>query len=238
MAKKDSVMIFERTEKKYRLNQNQFELLRELFKQYTIEDEYGRYTICNVYFDNDTNDLIIKSLAKPKFKQKLRLRSYGVPTLDQKVFFEIKKKYDGVVYKRRIKITMQEFYDYNNKGIPPAKKSGSFDEIDYFKNKNNLKPKLYLAYDRIALKGKDDSNLRITFDMNIRSRWTDVDLMAGDYGDLLLPEGEYIMEIKVNNAMPKWLVDIINVNKIYPVSFSKYGEIYKKYLSEKNKNIQ
>ena len=93
--------IFQRTEKKYVLRQEQFCNLQIGINKRMKQDEYGHHTICNIYFDTDCFDLIRTSLEKPLYKEKLRIRSYGIPTENGKVFLELKKKYDGVVYKRR-----------------------------------------------------------------------------------------------------------------------------------------
>ena len=79
--------------------------LLEGMAPYRKKDAYGAYTICNIYYDTGDWRLIRKSLEKPVYKEKLRVRSYGVPMGDDKVFVELKKKYDGVVYKRRVAMT-------------------------------------------------------------------------------------------------------------------------------------
>ncbi len=93
--------VFRRYENKYLLNDRQLEALKNSLSKYMAQDAHGSYTICNIYFDTDDFLLARRSLEKPKYKEKLRLRSYGVPKGSDQVFAEIKKKYDGVVYKRR-----------------------------------------------------------------------------------------------------------------------------------------
>lgn len=238
----DSILLFERKEKKYLLTNEKYIALREKLKEYTIEDTYGQYTICNIYFDTDEYSLIRKSLESPLFKEKLRLRSYGIPRGEQRVFIEIKKKYKGVVYKRRIQIEYNSAINYLKNGVLPElpqKELSTFREIDYFYRTNNLKPKVYLAYDRTALIANDNRNFRITFDCNIRSRDKEVDFSYGDYGNNLLTDGQRLMELKTNSAFPMWLVKILSELKIYPVSFSKYGRIYINIMKDKRglKNI-
>ena len=232
---KDIKCIFERTEKKYLLSKEQYELLLEKSKEYIKSDKYGVTSICNLYFDTEDSELIRTSIEKPLYKEKLRLRSYGTPTSeDSKVFLEIKKKYDGVVYKRRVSMSLKESEEYLNKGIKPECENGQIiREIDYIIEHYNLKPKLFLAYDRIAYNGIEDVALRITFDTNIRSRENDLSLMAGSYGDNLIDDNTYLMEIKANGGMPLWLVDLLSTLEIYPLSFSKYGNIYKRSIMEK-----
>ena len=226
MAKKSND-VFERFEKKYMLTRQTYNLFLEAIEPYMCMDDYGQHTIGNIYYDTDTYELIRQSIEKPAYKEKLRLRSYGVPTEESSVYLEIKKKYSGIVYKRRIALTLAEAEAYLNKGIKPQKDSQILREIDYFISFYKPKPKLYLAYDRVAYFGREDSNVRITFDHNIRSREYDLGLGKGDQGDLLLEDYQYLMEIKVAGAMPLWLSEILAKLAIYPSSFSKYGNIYK-----------
>lgn len=222
--------IFERVEKKYMLTGKQHSLLLEAIENYMSPDDYGQHTIGNVYYDTNTYDLIRYSIEKPPYKEKLRLRSYGIPNADSKVFLEIKKKYKGVVYKRRISLTLAEAEVYLNEGIRPSQESQILNEIDYFISYYKPQPKLYLAYDRVAYFGKIEPDIRITFDHNIRSREYDLSLEKGDQGVLLLDEDKYLMEIKVPKAMPIWLADTLSKLGIYPSSFSKYGNIYKQII--------
>ena len=96
-----------------------------------------------------------------------------------------------------------------------------------------IKPKVFIAYDRAAMFCKENPELRITFDKNIRTRRDDVRLDYTDDGDLILDRDMWIMEIKVVNSYPLWLIDILNNNKLFKTSFSKYGTEYKRYLVDK-----
>lgn len=221
---------FERVEKKYLLTKEQFETFLERTENKISLDQYGLHTICNIYYDTDTYDLIRYSIEKPKYKEKLRLRSYGIPDKDTMVFVELKKKWNGVVFKRRTSMTLTEAEKYLNNGVRPSKKSQIIREIDYFLEYYNPAPKLYLAYDRLAFFGQENAEVRITIDQNIRSRTTDLSLILGDRGDYLLGEELYLMEVKVPGVFPLWLAKLLSELRIYPVSFSKYGNIYKKSL--------
>lgn len=220
--------VFNRFEKKYLMPDYIFEELMTRLKPYMQIDEYGKHTICNIYYDTPDYDLIRKSIEKPKYKEKLRLRSYGIPTLDSTVFLEIKKKYKKVVNKRRIQLTLQEAYDYLEKGIRPDQECQILRELDFFLQRYQLEKGLYLAYDRIALFGREDPEFRVTFDCAIRSRHIEMGLEQGDAGIRLLPEGYYLMESKVMGATPLWFTEILSDLCIYPVSFSKYGNFYKR----------
>ena len=93
---------FERRELKYRITDAQRAALEAAFDARMVPDEYGESTICNIYYDTADYRLIRAPLEKPAYKEKLRLRSYGVTGPGGEVFLELKKKYKGIVYKRRI----------------------------------------------------------------------------------------------------------------------------------------
>lgn len=224
---------FKRREMKFLLTKSQYKIVSEGIASHMTEDEFGLHTILNIYFDNVNDDLVRYSLGKPVFKQKLRLRAYGKAAADDdKAFLEIKKKYRGITYKRRLEMSYKELFDYSASGVLPEKRGQVFEEIDYLKNKMNLLPKIVICYDREAFFGNDDKEFRVTFDSNIRYRTTDVDLRSGDYGKRLVNAPYRIMEIKSAGAIPRWLVDILSENRIYHGSFSKYGTIYMNQLKE------
>lgn len=216
--------IFKRVEKKYMLTQEQYDYLINAIAPYMEVDKYGETNIRNIYFDNSDDELIETSLKKPVYKEKLRLRSYGVPDDDSTVFFEIKKKYKGVVYKRRISMKLHEAYDYMETGELPEHPDGNIPiEIDYMIRRYHLAPKAFISYDRIAYAGKNIPDLRITFDRNITSRYDDVRLESETDGHQILPEKTYLMEIKIPGAMPLWLAHVLSEKNIFPHSFSKFG---------------
>ncbi len=222
--------VFRRVEKKYLLTKEQYEKLIESIKEYIEIDTYDYSVICNIYFDTDDYILVNRSLLKPIYKEKIRLRSYGIPNKDSNVFLEIKKKYKGVVNKRRISIPLKEIYKYLNTGIYPKCNKQIMNEIDYCFKFYNLKPKVFIAYDRHSYRGIDNKEFRITFDQNIRSRTTDLYLENGDQGNSLFKNGEYLMEVKTLDSYPLWFVKILSKLKIYPTSFSKYGNVYKQEI--------
>ncbi len=218
---------FKRVEEKYLLSKKQGDLLLKKIRSYIEKDEYYESTICNIYFDTPDHKLIINSLEKPIYKDKIRLRSYNIPSLDDDVFLEVKCKYDGVVSKRRIKLTLKEFYNYlESREVP--KNHQIMKELDYLFRFYQLQPSYFIAYDRKSYRGIYDNELRITIDSNLRSRREDLQLELGDAGKRYFSEDHYIMEIKTLNAMPLWLVQCLSELKIFPISFSKYGSIYQK----------
>lgn len=226
--------VFKRKEMKYLLDPQQYSEFRKRITGYMEQDQYGLHTICSIYFDNDDDHIIKNSLEKPLYKEKLRLRSYGVPKDESSpVFLELKKKYKGIVYKRRIPLTLKSAEDYIYNDIKPDQ-SQIFREIDYFRRLYNVYPKIFIGYDRIAMFGTADHELRLTFDFNVRCRRTMLHLTDGDHGTKLIPDGYALMEIKISGSMPLWLSHILTELKIYPTSFSKYGEFYKAELASKN----
>lgn len=220
--------VFQRVEKKYLLTEKQYHQVMAALKPYMNIDEYGLHTIGNVYYDTKEDTLIRNSIEKPPYKEKLRLRSYGIPRLSDSVFLEIKKKVQGIVNKRRIALPLIEAYRYLETGELSYPRTQIHNEMDDFLTRYELIPKLYLAYDRIALYGKEDFEFRVTFDQNIRSRTSDLYLESGDWGELLLENRERIMEVKILGAMPLWFVHILSKFEIYSSSFSKYGSVYTK----------
>lgn len=224
---------FKRYEKKYMLTQRQQENLMSEILPYIKEDKFGRYTICNIYYDTKDWELIRRSIQKPVYKEKLRVRSYGVPADDDKAFIEIKKKYKGIVYKRRITAQAKDVQEVltAGSGIEIKKSDEQIrNEILWFQNFYRTEPRTFIGYDRQAFAGTRDSGLRITFDKNLRWRDEELDLRCGDYGQPVLQDEQVLMEIKMPGTCPLWLAHILNENGIYPTSFSKYGTCYKNFI--------
>lgn len=222
--------VFKRYEKKYLLNRRQYEEILTFLSFYMTPDEYGLHTIRNIYYDTDHYDLIRASLGKPIYKEKFRIRSYKQVTDKDTVFLELKKKYNGVVYKRREALTLTEANAYLDYNQHPLRSGQIMHEIDWFLNLNDITPKTFIAYDRIAFYSEEDPNLRVTFDHNIRFRDYDLNLSLGAYGKELLPKEQYLMELKIGSAMPLWLANYLADRNIFQTSYSKYGTCYTDYL--------
>lgn len=223
--------VFKRYEKKYLMDKQQYQTLTKFLQGRMTTNQFGRNTICNIYFDTPDYRLIRASIEKPVYKEKLRLRSYGVPKKEDTVFVEVKKKYKKIVYKRRVPMTLREAEQYLLRGKQPHKPCQILKEIDWFLDfYQPIIPKVYLAYDRIAMCSSENADLRITFDTNIRWRENVLDLSKGVWGNTLLKEGQYLMEIKMPGAMPLWLSRGLTELGIFPASYSKYGNCYKNYL--------
>ncbi len=234
------IQSFRRYETKYLLTEYQAECLLTMAGELLTPDRYGDYTICNLYLDTEDFYFIEHSLDKPKYKEKLRLRSYGNAGDEDNVFLEIKKKYRGIVYKRRITLPYAQAMAYLLQGVKPQSISTPtaeqiFSEIDYLMQRYQPAPRVYLAYDRLAFYSKQHPQLRVTLDSSIRSRWEDITLSHNNNVHLLdTGVNDYrLMEIKSDGAIPMELARILSQLKIYPTSFSKYGNIYINSLRER-----
>lgn len=240
-----AITTFVRKEKKYLITEEQRRQLLEILPKYMVFDKYcqngNMYTVNNVYFDTPTFNVIRNSLSKPAYKSKLRIRTYITKAQDDDVaFLEMKKKITGVVNKRRIVAKLIELENFINyrirpKNISPHQKQ-VFDEIEYTLNDEKSVPAVYLTYKRIALFGRNDSNIRVTIDEDILARTDNPSLREDRYGKALLPEGHYLMEIKISGAFPLWLAHILTELNIHPTSFSKYGKFYMDKVKERTVN--
>ncbi len=223
-------MIFKRYEIKYMLSQEQYEAVIHKMSSYMRADIHGRSTNLSLYFDTPDFLLIRRSLDKPLYKEKLRIRSYGLAESDTTVFIELKKKFKGVVYKRRISMTEEDAMNYllfDDKVLHNQIEA----EIDYTKDRyQNLIPRVLLSYDREAYYAIDDHEFRVTFDQNILWRDQDVNLTSYIGGEPLLKPGQVLMEVKAGGAIPLWFVKILTEEKLYKTSFSKYGMAYRTIL--------
>lgn len=224
----NSPNIFKRTEIKYIISKKQQEKLLNVMNEYMDMDEFGENIINSIYFDTPTSSLIRKSMQKPTYKEKLRVRSYGVATHDTKVYIELKKKFKSVVYKRRVALKEKEAMDYLEKGILPKKQNQILKEIDYFcKVNEGIMSKMYISCEREAYFSKLDKNFRITFDKNIIYRQDNLSLCEKPYGNKILKEDMILMEVKCLGGMPLWFSKLLTDNKIYKTKFSKYANAYK-----------
>lgn len=220
------IVTMQRYEMKYVLTAAQTAYIKQQLQGHMLADRYGLTSIASLYYDTPDRRLIRASIEKPLFKEKIRLRSYGIAKADSTVYLELKRKSDKVVYKRRIATSIADA-----EAIFAGEKAGNEGqverEISYFCNfYGNLQPSCLILYDRIAYY-EPFGDLRLTIDHNPRYRTDHLDLTTSMEGVPLLGAGETIMEIKVQSAMPMWLCHILSQGHIYKSSFSKYGEAYK-----------
>ncbi|MGN0454878.1 MAG: polyphosphate polymerase domain-containing protein [Ruminococcus sp.] len=220
-------MTFKRYELKYLLDSEQKQALLDVMEQHMSLDSYGRTTIRNIYFDTDSYRLIRRSIEKPPYKEKLRVRSYGEAGDDDAVFVELKKKYDSVVYKRRLALPCRTAMERLCSGKSLGEDSQISKEIEYFcRYYKNLRPAMFLSYEREAYYALDKSDFRVTFDENILYRTYDFTFEGAEYGKPILGSNQTLMEIKTTGAIPLWMVHFLTKNNIYKTSFSKYGTAY------------
>ena len=231
---------FERREKKVLVDEEIFPEIEKKILTHFVADKYNvggkPYEICNIYFDDEYRSVTRHSVSKPEYKEKLRLRSYGTPTLSEDVFLEIKRKLAGIGTKRRACLSLFKMYEYLETGILP-----SFDtyidgqvmrEADYFIKSKSLKPSVYIGYMRNAYFDRDDPSLRLTVDRDIVTRYDDLHLESGRYGSPLLPNGKLLMEIKFSGATPLWLAHTLSEYGLSYVNYSKVGRDFMKETAE------
>lgn len=218
--------VFKRYEIKYLLTAAQKEEILKVMAPYMAIDQYGRTTIRNVYFDTDNYRLIRRSIEKPVYKEKLRIRSYRKAASGDKVFVELKKKFNGVVYKRRLPMPEQQAMAWLRGELPPPNTQIGR-EVEYFRTYyKTLLPTVFLSYQREAYYSLDGSDFRVTFDDHIYARRDRLSLSQEPDGQPILPEGMVLMEVKTSGAIPLWLAKHLTKSRIFKTSFSKYGTAY------------
>ncbi len=219
-------MVFKRYELKYLMTQAQKAHLLAVMEPYMTLDEFGRSSIRNIYFDTPNFRLIRRSLEKPIYKEKLRVRSYGRAENTDSVFIELKRKYKSVVYKRRLCLTEAEADACLKRKLPlPDTQIGNeiCYTLEYYKN---LSPAVFLSYEREAFYSKDGGDFRVTFDENICFRQTELTLDSEPWGSPILEANQVLMELKTSGGLPLWMVQALSKEGIWKTSFSKYGTAY------------
>lgn len=239
-----SIKTFKRYEKKFLLTKHQYELLVPKLLEYMEPDSHcidgQTYSIYNIYYDTVNSDVIRHSISKPYYKEKLRLRSYNVPqSKKDMVFLELKKKINGIVSKRRVSLTLEEANLFVQHGIRPMAKDYMseqvINEIAYYLSHQRVRPAVYIGYTRNAYFAKDDPDFRLTFDSNILTRRDLLTLEDGYFGEDILKQDQYLMEVKILGAIPVWFTKILSELEIYNTHFSKYGQEFMNYcLTDSN----
>ncbi len=194
------------------------------------------YRILSVYFDTSDRELIRHSLSHPLYKEKLRMRAYGGPKQDgDPVFLEMKKKFDGVIGKRRATMTLRQAEDFVDTGLKPQLDryidNQVADEIAYFLSRHEVRPSAYIGYTRLAFSGARDMGLRVTFDREIVARRGEVSLRRPSYGERIIRADQAIMEVKFSSSVPLWLAGMLSEAGFFRQGFSKYGTEHEMALS-------
>ncbi|MBR4537313.1 MAG: polyphosphate polymerase domain-containing protein [Clostridia bacterium] len=226
----EPIVVMKRYELKYLLDGAQTDFLVKSLEGHMKLDQYGRNSIASLYYDTPNYQLIRASVEKPPFKEKIRLRSYGLATRESPVYLELKRKAYGIVYKRRVQSTIplvDKFFAGSGDICAPGQINR---EITYFRDYyKTLVPACLIIYDREAF-FEPGGDLRLTIDHCPRYRTDHLDLTSSMDGLPLRPPGHTILEIKVQEAMPLWLTHILDEGQIYKNSFSKYGEAFRQQL--------
>ncbi len=224
------IVVMKRYEMKYIMSPEQTEYFKKSVEGHMKIDKYGLTSIASLYYDTPNYRLIRTSVEKPLFKEKIRLRSYGIATDTSPVFLELKRKAYGIVYKRRVQSTIplvNKFF-YGEGDICAGGQINR--EITTFRDYyQTLVPACLIIYDRVAY-FQPDGDLRLTIDHDPRYRYENLDLKTSMEGNSLLKDGYTILEVKVQQSVPLWLSDILTKGHIYKGSFSKYGEAYRQQL--------
>lgn len=228
--------VFKRYELKYLLTPEQKARVLQTMMPYMVPDEYGRTVIRNIYYDTDSYRLIRRSIEKPAYKEKLRIRSYQKASPTSTVFVELKKKYKGVVYKRRLSLGETEAMEWVAGEMHCKTDTQISREIDYFLSYYQpLRPVLFLSYEREAYNAGDGGDFRVTFDDHILARSEEISLESDIWGAPLLTEGTVLMEIKCSGGIPLWMTRVLSREGIFKTSFSKYGTAYQTLIYPKMK---
>jgi len=220
--------IFKRQEQKYLLTEKQATQLVLAFSEYMQQDVHGTYWVQNLYFDTENWDIINTSIQKPYYKEKMRLRCYGTPETAKYIFLELKKKYAGTVYKRRISLPTDSLARSLDQVL---EEDGSqiARELQFHLRSANVSEKMYVGYRRKAFAGIDDPSLRLTIDSDILYRPNELNFANPSEGNSILPEHMRLMEIKTASSIPLWLSHFLSENEIYGASFSKIGTCFTDY---------
>lgn len=230
-------LVFNRSEKKYLISSAAAEKLIRHFGESLKADKRGSTLIRNLYLDTPDYLLIRRSIEKPLYKEKLRIRTYGAVSGPQhEAFLEIKKKLEGQVYKRRLSVPLNQIEGFIKGEYLPEGQIAK--ELSWScKQYEQLEPAISVIYQRKAYSYPGlEGEVRLTFDYDLAAK-------PGVKGDFyrpfeqeayssLLPQDYCIMEIKALGAMPLELTRFLSSEKIFPTSFSKVGTAYKHFYSK------
>lgn len=222
---------FARVETKYLLTLLQAAAMETGLMRLGFEKaDFGSPRVQSLYYDTADHALIRASLERPAYKEKLRLRAYGGPGDLTQSFVEIKKKFDGVVYKRRTEMPLREATEALLRGRMPEKTGQVGREIQWMLRRYSLQPAAVISYDRDAWFCREQPGVRITFDRCLTFRDREPDLNSGMKGIPLLPADRRLMEIKTNGVYPLWLIRLLQETGARRTHFSKYGLAYQRYI--------
>lgn len=239
---------YKRKEYKYYAPLEMLEQLRERFLSRMEHDPFCRdreaniYSVRSIYLDTPRLLFFYEKLDSVKIRKKLRVRVYNYLEPDCSAFLEIKRKYNNNIFKERAKVPLEEAPNLmNGAGLNLAYAKAKFneravmDKFIYLTKRLKLETKVLITYEREALVGIDDPDLRVTFDMNVRSfplpdfyeiyREDDLRSFAGT---------NFILEIKFYGRMPVWTRNVIRDFGLRVQAISKYCNGLKVWLPSVN----
>lgn len=226
---------FARVETKYMLTPDQEEAIEAGLRRrgFTCTD-FGSPAVQSLYYDTPDHQLIRDSLERPIYKEKLRLRAYGAPGTQSTSFVEVKKKYDGVVYKRRAALPLQEAFIGLSRECLPENAGQVGREALWLVKRYSLVPSVVIAYDRNAWFSAQEPSVRITFDRNLAFRDHDLDLTSKTENTVFTRPDQRLMEVKTGGTYPLWLARLLWDTRAKRVHYSKYGYAYQHYIQNRH----
>ncbi len=248
--------VFERKEMKYRLCATQLESLISAFETRLLPDERGITLVRSLYFDTPAHDLIARSMESPLYKEKLRLRVYGQASEPgTPAFLEIKKKFKGIVYKRRVLVSIGAAHliiegaslsealaahPLNDEALAAEALTPHREqiarEIAFFIQRHDARrPSILTQCERQAFTSSD-GDLRVTIDRNLSYKANPQSIADTHFAIPLIPQTEAVMELKCTHALPLWLAGELSAVCAYKQSFSKCGTAYGHSVSEQAQN--
>lgn len=254
---KSLITHFQRYEIKYWLTEQQYFDLKEQLRLFVELDPYSQaaahhaYPIWSLYLDTHSFGCYHERLDGIKYRQKYRLRSYAADKSYEKtshdlLFLEIKKRQNKIILKDRLALKIPEAREVLEESKTSDEIRGLSDDAKnmldiflFYKGRLNLEPKIAVRYTREAYFGQIDKNVRVTFDRNLCAKYCHglEEMFTESREWFHFRNPETILEIKVYNRMPLWLVDIIRRNHLMSNSISKYCDcvemVYRELSSEK-----
>ena len=228
----ENIYIFERIEKKFMMSEEQYQALLPFLKAHLQKDLHDETTVCNIYYDTPDYALIRTSIERPPFKEKLRLRSYGIPSDSDPVFIEIKRKLNGIGYKRRISLPFAEAKKLLKGNAVTCDNPQIQAELLAFIERYHPKPMVYLTYRRYAMIDPENTQFRVTIDRDLQYRTTDPEAPSNDGMKPILKDPSMVlMEIKALGAIPLWFTEELNRLQIRQAPFSKIGTCYTHHIA-------
>ncbi len=223
---------FQRFEYKYKIPLNVVEAIIPTFLKHMDFDEFARnfsdksYYVSSLYFDSIHLDCYHDKISGIRTRKKLRIRTYDQGISEETpMYLEIKKKYDNVVVKDRVRLSYKKCKDILFKnmyiGIElPQEEREAFNQFIWIKERNSMLPQNLVTYKRMAFASKVDPGFRVTIDYNIQTAlasWFDKKAEMVD-----VHKDMSILEVKFNNSLPKWFHVIIQKYNLQRDALSKY----------------